>query len=176
MSYDVYCYRSLVGRLDAAEALEIFENSEEAETHEYISEAERKTMHDIAEALLAHDPGLVPDDADDVELEDAICLITSDDSSCVQISIYHDSVVLSVPFWYSGEKATIVLDNVADYTRIIRKTAGYFVYDPQTEEAFDPEINVHFSTDCFNAMAERMKYDEDDGSDRSSQRPWWKFW
>jgi hypothetical protein len=47
-------------------------------------------------------------------------------------------VLYSVPYWYSGDKANEVFNNIDAYAKVIRQEAGYFVYGQQIDEVFDP--------------------------------------
>ncbi len=56
----------------------------------------------------------------------------------IQITVYDNHVCFSVPYWYQGQKAEQLFDQLRAYIKIIWETAGYFVSDPQTGEVFDP--------------------------------------
>ena len=46
---------------------------------------------------------------------------------------------ISIPYWYQGSRADQAFSQLSEYIRVIRETAGFFAYDPQTGIAFDPQ-------------------------------------
>jgi hypothetical protein len=103
-------------------------------------------------------------------------LNTPEDDFATQIMIFDNYVAITVPYWYSGDESKEVFNMIQEYTKIVRKTAGYFVYDPQTEQVLDPlkenisGLNVYQST---ITQVEQMKGDQ---ITSSQKKPWWKFW
>ena len=56
----------------------------------------------------------------------------------IQVKIWQNSASISVPYRYQGDESKQVFQKVLIYLKVIRNTAGYFAFDPQTGNAFDP--------------------------------------
>ena len=57
----------------------------------------------------------------------------------IQLTVDDNHVFISIPYWYQGSKTDEVFSQCSEYLRVIRRTAGFFTYDPQTGIAFGPE-------------------------------------
>src|SRR3954467_10004501 len=113
MSYDIYCYKSKLDRPNLEEAQAIMELEEEQST----SDSETKLK--IAKALIDYNPKFESFEFDYEEISklqgtsideakeafDHIELNTPDGDLATQITIYGDTVSITVPYWYSGDKA-----------------------------------------------------------------------
>jgi hypothetical protein len=58
---------------------------------------------------------------------------------------------------------------------VIGKSAGYFVYDPQTESVFDPQTDVIRNHTEYDRIAENLPAIIAQ-SEAPTKKPWWKFW
>lgn len=185
MSYDIYCYKSKLDRPDLEEAQSAIEVDEETETN-----SDPKTKLKIAKALTEYNPRLESFEFDYQEIaklqsttiDEAkkafshIELNTPEGDLATQITIFDNNVAITVPYWYSGDKARQVFDKIYDYTKVVRQTAGYFVYDPQIEKVFDPLTENIFGLEVYQSMTgqvEKMKAEQTKIIDK---KPWWKFW
>ena len=185
MSYDIYCYKSKLNKPDLEEAQNAIEVAEETET---ISAPETKLK--IIKALTQYNPRLESFDFDYQEIaklqgttiDEAkkafshIELNTPEGDLATQITIFDNNVSITVPYWYSGDKAREVFDKIYTYTRIIRETAGYFVYDPQIDKVFDPLTENIFGLDVYQNMTEQVEKMKTEQTEIKSNKPWWKFW
>lgn len=181
MSYDIYCYKSQLGRPDLSEAQSVME--EEGETDSLI-DPESKSK--IVKALLEYNPKLEifePDFAEIAKvhkktLEEAkrlfnyIELNTPEGDLVTQITLSDHHVQIMVPYWYSGKQAAEVFRNIAGYTEVIRNAVGYFVYDPQTDQVFDPLTDTIFGKELY----ENTTVQVGQGQISTEKKPWWKFW
>jgi hypothetical protein len=185
MSYDIYCYKSKLNRPDLEEAKNAIEVDEETET---ISDSETKLK--ITKALTEYNPRLENFNFDYQEIaklqgttiDEAkrafrhIELNTPEGDLAIQITVFDNNVSITVPYWYSGEKAKEVFDKIYTYTKIIRETAGYFVYDPQIDKVFDPLTENIFGLDVYQSMTEQVEKIKTEKTEIKSNKPWWKFW
>lgn len=181
MSYDLYCYKSKIGKPDVNEAQEIIELQEDTKNEE-ISHSEIQLMEKIADSLIKFDPklerfqrdykkiaedlGVTQTDAEkhfkDIELN-----TPENNDFLIQINIFKDNVSVNFPFSSPNE----TIDQVLKYTEVICKTAGYFVYDPQDESVYDPLHSIQISDE------ERKSWIENDEINYlDEKKPWWKFW
>ena len=185
MSYDIYFYKSRLGRPNLEEAQTVIEVDEETET---ISDSETKLK--ITKALIDYNPRLESFEFDYEEIakfqgttiDEAkqafshIELNTPEGDLATQITIFDNNVSITVPYWYSGDKAIEVFNKIYDYAKVIRQTAGYFVYDPQIDKVFNPLTENLFGLEVYQSMtghAEKMKTEQ---TQKKDKKPWWKFW
>jgi len=184
MSYDIYCYKSKLDRPNLEEAQAIMELEEE----ENSSDSESKLK--IAKALISYNPKFECFEFDYEEISklqgtsidetkeafDHIELNTPDGELAIQITIYGDTVSITVPYWYSGDDANQVFNNINEYAKVIRKAVGYFVYDPQTDKVFDPLKENIFELDIYQSITDQVEKMKSEQIEKSNKKPWWKFW
>ena len=188
MSYDLYCYKSKIGKPDEDEASSIIEADDDKWAKKEKNPAGKLA---IVKALLAHNPRLEAFDFDYGEIAkltattieqaknqfDHIELNPPEGDLAIQTIVYDNHVVFSVPYWYQGQKAGELFDNLRAYIKIIRDTAGYFVYDPQTGNVFDPAENEFDGLNKYLSVSENLdELVNPDNAVRKNKKPWWKFW
>lgn len=176
MSYNLYCYRSRAGKPDAEEAKKVIEESETAPPQN------NKLKEKIAGALVNYNSKLERFEnnyeeiakARGISVEEAkqrfqnIELNKPDGNMVVQITI-DNYVTIAVPYWYMGDKAMKIFREVDNYTKVVARTVGYFVYDPQSGKAYDPRNNDFSDLDLYvDLMSKQMV--------TRKTKPWWKFW
>jgi len=179
MSYDLYCYHPVKNAPDVDDASEVLALDDNCET--VPDGATTEKMERIAQALLDFDSRLerfkpdleeiarmqnnsiaeVPEKFQHIELN------TPEGSLAVQITVFPNNVSITIPYWYHGQEAEAVFRQVTEYAKVIQKTAGYFVYDPQLDLAFDP------STTPFSGQA---VYEKTANLLPQEKKSWWKFW
>jgi hypothetical protein len=93
----------------------------------------------------------------------------------LQLSVYDDHVFITIPYWYAGSDADRVFSELSDYLRVMRRTAGFFVYDPQTEIAFDPELNDFRDYSMYDEIVRDLP-NILSGTVGIPKKPWWKLW
>ena len=150
--------------------------------------AKEATKRKVADALIAHDPGLEVSAFDydeiarlhrmrvDVAYQRFRRLELTDVSaggSGVQIMLFDDSASVTVPFWHEGVGARADIERVWSYIDVICRATGYEVFDPQLDRviergAFD-EVFANYE------RAVRHVKDVAEPPVRH-RRPWWKFW
>ena len=150
MSYDIFCYRSKLGKPDQDEAEEVIN----ADIEKWVQKdynADIKLA--LVKALTAYNPDLKAFDfqlGDITKLSvetiennrnkfDHIELNPDTSDIAVRLTIYSNHVFITVPYWYTGDKASQLFTDIFNYIKLIRDTAGYHVYDPQTAQVFDPD-------------------------------------
>ncbi len=120
MSYDLYCYKSQLGRPDLDEAQAVIDVEEDEENEDVQSDPATKLK--IAKALLDFNPRLESFEFDFnaiAELQkisvdeakeqfDHIELNTPEGDLATQITIFDNNVSITIPYWYSGDKAKTV--------------------------------------------------------------------
>jgi len=188
MSYDLYCYRSSSGvpsKTEAEATVDAFNAAEEAGTP---SQTFADKKEKLATALIKHNPRLERFKFDYDKIAESLKiseheareryqhveLNTPEGDLAVQLIVYDEHVDISIPYWYEGIKADQVFSELSGYLRVIRQTAGFFAYDPQTAVAFDPvqtELRDHLQYDKVvrdlpNIAAHAAK----------QGKPIWKFW
>ena len=184
MSYDIYCYKSKLDRPNLEEAQAIMELEEEE------SSSDPETKLKIAKVLIDYNPKFESFEFDHEEISklqgtsideakkafDHIELNTPDGDLATQITIFGDTVSITVPYWYSGDQANEVFNNINEYAKVIRQTVGYFVYDPQTDKVFDPLNDNIFELDLYKSMTDQVEKMKTEQIEKLNKKPWWKFW
>jgi hypothetical protein len=186
MSYDLYCYKSKLGKPDLEEAYAVIEvDDEKTSTH-----GDPAIKFAIAKAITNFNPRFENFEFDYAEIarlkgisEDEakaqfshIELTTIQGDVATQLTIFDNSVSITVPYWYAGDKAKEVFDKVSEYTKIIRRVAGYFVFDPQTENVYDPLTGNFDGLDVYTSTSGKVEEMRNKQETTTEKKPWWKFW
>lgn len=188
MSYDLYCYRSASGVPDVAEAEALVEAINAAEEAGDTKPTFSDTKERITAALIEHNPRFERFKFDYSKMAESLRisedearlryqhveLNSPEDNLAIQLTVYDDHVCISIPYWYQGSRAHQVFSQLSKYLRVIRETAGFFAYDPQTGIAVDPQQtdlreHQHYEKvvrDLPTIAAEATKPD----------KPWWRLW
>jgi hypothetical protein len=186
MSYDLYCYRSALGKPNLEEAQRVTDD-EKAEEDLHPDDGTKLT---ISKALMSFNPWLEIFELDDdkiakpagISAEDTkqqlslVELNTTDGELATQITIFNNYLIIAVPYLYLGRQAKSIFDQIAEYTKIIYNTTGYFVYDPQTEKVYNPATHHFDGLKVFRWMMDDEKNNKATGSGHPDKKPWWKFW
>ena len=184
MSYDLYCYKATVNKPDLEDAQAAIEIDEDGTI------ADPQLKEKIAKALLDYNPQLERFEFDHGEMAEHageavdegnkafthIELNTPESGLATQITIFNTTVSITVPYWYSGQDADKVFDNIAEYAKVIRRAAGYFVYDPQTDAVFDPLTESNFGVDLYKSMTVKVENLVNRKAEEAVKKPWWRFW
>lgn len=150
MSYDLYCYRSKLGKPNEAEAESVIEADNDKWTKKEKSSAMKLA---IVKALIAYNPRLEAFDfhygdiakltVSTIEQEknkfDHIEINHPEDDVAMRILVYDNHVYITVPYGERGQRAKQIIDYIKAYIKIIRDAAGYFISDPQTGQVYDPK-------------------------------------
>lgn len=183
MSYFLYCYKSELGWPDLKEAKQVVEVKEGQHARVVANETKKA----IASALMQYNPVLERPEVDIEELAELqgisvdearrefnqVELHTPEDELSTQITIFDNIVIIGVPLWYRDEDAEMVFQKVDAYTKIIRRVAGYFVYDPQTGYVYDPSLA---DFDSLLVYLRRAGVAPVKRHEIGSKKTWWKFW
>jgi hypothetical protein len=192
MGYHLYCYKSQIGKPDLKEAKRVIEVKEGEED----IAADPKTKLEISASLLTHNPSLesIRFDYDEIaELEEItieeakskfnhIELNDNAEEIATQITIFNNNVSIDVPFSRSPEAVEMAFGKINIYTKIIRRTAGYFVYDPQTGDVYDPLLTDFDSLLVYARMAGLRTIKSPEATKANvtapiqNKKPWWKVW
>jgi hypothetical protein len=152
MSYDIYCYKSKNGKPDEDEADLVIEADNDKWAKK---DKDAATKLAIVKNLIAFDSKLEAIDfkygdisnlsvniIEENEKQFArIEINTSESEPTIQLSIFDNHILITVPFFYKDNEAKKIFNNITSYIKIISDTAGYFVSDPQTGQVFDPSEN-----------------------------------
>jgi hypothetical protein len=173
MSYDLFLYKSDIGKPDIDEATKVIEDDGDIwakKSYNY------KTKSAIEKALMQVDTLLKGFDyeqlaqkqgktVDEVKQTFMKFELFSEDSSNIQLDIYDYHVAITVPFIHQGDEAKRVFQKLQLYIDTINKTAGYFLYDPQTGEVSDP------CTSHLDGLAKYLSVSKDFGDLARSLKP-----
>ena len=184
MSYDLFLYKSDMGKPDIDEATKVIEDDNDnlaKKSNNYT------TKIAIEKALIQADATLKGFDYEQLARKRGEKVdefkqtfnrfpLTSIDGSDIQLDIYDYHVAITVPFIHQGSEAKRVFQKLQLYVNTISKIAGYFLYDPQAGEAFDP------STKRLVGLAKYLSVSNDFEAvvglveTKERKKPWWKLW
>lgn len=95
----------------------------------------------------------------------------------IQLTVYDNHVFITVPYWYQDEAADEVFTTLKAYINVIHDTAGYFVYDPQTGQSFDPSVMDLEGLNKYLSVTEYLSENVLAGDGvPPSKKPRWKIW
>jgi hypothetical protein len=185
MSYDIYCYKPSSSTPNVNEAQAIIEKEESASVG---NKEQAEIKEKIAKAILEYNPKLERfkfgfdkiAEIQKITVEEAkekfshIELNPPEDDDAIQIIIDNDNVFISTPYWYEGEDAQNVFTEIYSYLKIIKKEAGYFAYDPQTEIAFDPDEHEFDNLEGYEKIVRKLP-EIAYNTYKENKKPWWKF-
>ena len=174
MTYNLYCYKSVLFSPVLAEAVDIIEKAKQKMHF-------RKTSYALNElkihaALINFNPKLYPfalrNAYHKIKTGHSISpghwiLTTQKDELALQIIISDVCAIISVPCWYKNEQATDVFGKVDAYTKIIRQKVSYFVFDPQANKVYDPWLHDFNDLSIYQHMYEQPP---------AQYKLRWKFW
>jgi len=183
MSYILYCYKSELGWPDLKEAKKVVDVKEGEQQRTENDNIKRV----IANALMQYNPTLESPEIDIEELaelqgisiEEArrefnqVEMNTPEGELSTQITIFDNIVIVTVPLWYKDEDAEAVFQKVDAYTKVVRRVAGYFVYDPQTGYVYDPSLA---DFDSLLVYLRRAGVAPVKREHIRTKKSWWKFW
>ena len=142
MSYDIYLYNSKTGIPDEDEVHAVIAADMDKWAKKEINPLLKLS---IVKALTEYNPGLQAFDfhygdiaklsVKTIEEEknkfDHIEINTSEGDAVVRLIVYNNHVFITVPYRYQNEEAKHLFKDIKSYIKIVRETAGYFVFDPQ---------------------------------------------
>ena len=191
MSYDIYCYKSKLGRPDEEEADAVISNDNDKWA---VKDKDAVTKLAIVKGLIELNPRLQAFDFDYGEIAQLTATTIDEVKSkfdhielnpvnaptqdlAVQLTVFDNHVFISVPYWYKDQKAEQLFIEINCYIKAIRRIAGYLVYDPQTGEVFDPaENSLHGLTKYLSISENLEEITGDRKITRDKKKSWWKFW
>jgi hypothetical protein len=96
-----------------------------------------------------------------------------DESFGVQIQLFDDEAMVSVPFWHTGGNASACFAQVWDLMRLICGVAGYSVFDLQMNRALEDGETWDAALAAYTKATTRVSRDPDLGG-RKPPKPKWK--
>ncbi len=89
----------------------------------------------------------------------------------LQISIYRDTIALSVPYWHKDELAEDVFEKIKD-CGIALAARGFIAHDSQIDQDVDFEQDVPLMLHVYQVTVSEMN----SSVEEFKEVPWWKFW
>lgn len=181
MSYDIYSYKSSKGVPDPDEVDDIIE----ADIDKWIANGPLISSKDQAISILKIcNPRLEVFEASAKKHESNLRKVIRhvelnppDDDPVIQITVFDNHVFFSIPYWYRGADADKVMSMLSTYLKSLRSNLGFFVYDPQTGEVFDPIENEFNGLERYLLVSGNLEYlVSTTDSKKLKKKPWWKFW
>ncbi len=95
------------------------------------------------------------------------------DSFGVQIQLFDDYAVLTIPFWHEGAKTEACFAQVWEILGVICRETGYATFDPQMNRALNDGENFGAALQTYVKLMRKVSRDPDLGG-RKPPKPWWK--
>ena len=102
----------------------------------------------------------------------------TDEGSGIQVSLFPGELVLSVPYWHSGDEADQMVELLRQLARAIEAASGLVAYDPQASAPFigDGDATATSSFDLVHrSLAGPREENSDDGTAQQSRSRWRRF-
>ena len=98
-----------------------------------------------------------------------------EDGNGIQITLFDDSVTITVPYWHKREKAKAVFEEIWEYMKIIQEETNYLIYDPQLEMTLNLSSGFSAALRLYKTTA-RWSEEAIISSQGEEKKPWWRFW
>jgi len=183
MSYDLYLYKSSLGKPDIDEASKVIEDDGDIwvkKSYNYENKtAIEKSLMNVDRTLeafnyeqLAQKQGKTIDEVRGNFLKFELNSANPD----IQVEIYDYHVAISVPYVHRGESAKKAFEKLTLYVDTINKVAGYFLYDPQTAEVYDPATQKLAGLSKYLSVSNDFDSIVNSVKPGQNKKPWWKIW
>jgi hypothetical protein len=174
MTYDIYCYKSDLFAPDLNEAQNVTLMKDQKSNSNADSDKFKIIM-----ALRKFNPKLdsyFMDGYNNLKINKTIndthiALNMPKGEFATQITILNHCVLLSIPYWYSDNKANDVFKQTNEYIKIIRQAVCYYVYDPQAHKAYDPWNELHDALPQYENIYKMLQRNK---SEKARRRFWRK--
>lgn len=96
----------------------------------------------------------------------------SHDELGIQVSLFEDEGAVTIPYWYEGDAARTVMQQVADVVDAVREVSGWAVWDPQLDRGLESgRALLDQGPTTMSTTARRLSEILE-----APRKPWWKFW
>jgi hypothetical protein len=100
--------------------------------------------------------------------------LLEDDGTGIQITIFDDTVSLTVPYWHQRAAAEPVFRRIWRYLRVLERAGDLATHDPQVERVLD--LAEDFETVLNRYLGVMVRMPEILAQAGAGKKPWWKFW
>ena len=90
----------------------------------------------------------------------------------IQITLFDDEASVTVPYWYTLERATETFREIWDYLEIMTRETGY---DPQVGRILDLASDFEEVVSAYSGTVGQVQK-KFGVTERKPQKPWWQFW
>jgi hypothetical protein len=100
--------------------------------------------------------------------------LPEDDRSGIQITIYDQSVSITVPYWHQRPAATEVFGRVARFVERLEGEGDLATYDPQIGRIVQLSVEIDEILNQYLRVVARIPQIIQASTPNS--KPWWRFW
>jgi len=183
MSYDLYLYKSNLSNPDIDDASQVIEDDKDIwakKPYNY------QTKTSIEKALMTVDTDLEAFDYEQLAKKQGKTIdevkgsfmkfeLRSNDID-INIEIYDYHVAITIPYRYKGSEAQKAFEMVNLYADTIIKVVNYFVYNPQSGEAFDLKIKKLDGLSKYLSVSTDFETIMSSSKTTQEKKTWWKIW
>lgn len=100
----------------------------------------------------------------------------NDEEAGVQMTLFDDSLSVSICYSHRGEMATHAWQRVWEYLEIFQAQAGWRAYDPQLDKVLDLSSDLKAVLSAYGEGVGHVDGIAAREEGRTPRKPWWKFW
>jgi hypothetical protein len=100
--------------------------------------------------------------------------LPDEDPTGIQITLFDDTVSLTVPYWHIGSGATEVFRKIWGYLALLEREGNLATHDPQLDRMIDLQNDFDEVLSRYLRISTRLP--EIIEQSAPSKKPWWKFW
>ena len=100
-----------------------------------------------------------------------------EDGNGIQITLFDDTVTITIPYWHHGYKAQQAFREIWSYLEVLEGGGGLRSYDPQLERGLSLGTDFQAVLAKYGdgvGFTDQVAADITDPS--RPDRPWWRFW
>jgi hypothetical protein len=99
-----------------------------------------------------------------------------EDGGGIQITVFDRHASITVPYWHSGERASVVFREIWAALAVLEREGGFRTYDPQLEQVIRLQDDFNRVLSQYAHVVDYLQRVTQESSRETPKKPWWKFW
>jgi len=102
-----------------------------------------------------------------------------EDGNGIQITLYDDTIDITVPYWHQPEAAGRVFEEIWRYLELLEREGGFAIYDPQLDRMLTLTVDRLAVRERYGAVVTQMPQIAAQSTAIQAgprSKPWWRFW
>lgn len=180
MSYDLTLFPLIEGQDAKASLRSYLEQLEQEFDDDQSMVCDRESARrnrELAVALCALNPELKCSPIGNRDNPHSFELDAGEGGNGIQISLYSDSVAITVPYWHSGPDAARVFKEIWSYLGLLQLQSEYLIYDSQLDAILDLDKDFDKVLAVYSLVVKQISGIGASGEGlKCARKTWWKFW